>query len=161
MLLFTIFLFGSSLLSAENIIQQLQTLEKAVNQCIDRLDSDISLECIGGLTDTSGDDNFMTVAGRQLELSLLSMNAGHLLQEDYYHFSLYLIARHYKKYEAALELLRFEKKMAGFIPLQNWLQKLIDTVTNLQRTREAEDHEFAVARDFQGLIALLKKYHIR
>ncbi len=161
MFFLTIFCFGSSLLFAENVVQQLRILEKAVNQCIERLDSDIYLENAGEPSGTASESGFLELTGRQLELSLLSLDAARLLQEDYYHFSLYLIARHYKKYEIALELLRFEKKMAEFVPLKNWLQKRIDTIICLQRTTPVVDADFAIAKDFQGLIDLLKKYNIR
>ncbi|MDD3148067.1 MAG: hypothetical protein PHD82_12235 [Candidatus Riflebacteria bacterium] len=118
-------------LLAESYRSQLQTLEKAVIISIERLESGIELESITG-------KNFSEKAGRQLEFALLSLDAGHLLQEDYYHFALYVVARHFKHYLSAIELLTYELEMTGQKALKNWLNRRIEQLQKLLPVPEAK-----------------------
>lgn len=140
--------------AAESVRTQLKTLETAVNITIDRLEYDIELE-------VSADGNFRETAGRQLQFSLLSLNAGHLLQEDYYHFALYLIARRFKQYQTAVELLNFEYEMTGLRALKNWLQQRIDLLQKLLRQPGSADGEFSIPGEFSSLRNLLKNFGLR
>ncbi len=140
--------------TAASVFSQLKTLETAVNLTLERLQSGIQFEI-------SEPGDFRETAGQQLQLALLGLDAADLLQEDYYHLSLYLIARHFKQYAVALELLEFEFQAAEFRGLKNWLAQRIDQIKKLAGQPASGKDELSVAEEFKSLRNLLKKHGIR
>lgn len=137
-------------INAESVFSQLDKLEQAVTIANDRLESGIE-------QDTSQNADFAQIAGRQLEFALLSLDAGHLLVEDYYHFALYLIARQQANYVLAMELLEFEYKLAEFKALKNWLNKRILLMHSLQGPKAGIDSKFTIRDEFASFRKMLKK----
>ena len=149
---------GTAFLQAANLYSELQILETAVMQTIDRLQSDVQIDSPKDKSDAV----FRQLAGRQLEFSLLSLGAENLLQEDYYHFSLYLIARSFNRPMLARELLIFETGMAEFDPLKKWLQLRINTIDhNLCASISVPFESFSISAEFADLKKLLKKNKVR
>jgi hypothetical protein len=148
------FVFSVVLASAASVISELRTLEDAVNLTISRLESGIGF-------DYGNDEDFCFAAGQQLQLSLLSLDAGHLLQEDYYNLSLYIVARSQRHYAFALELLQRELQAADFRFLQSWLKARIVELEKLAIAPEVADYQFSVAGEFSDLRHLLHKNGVK
>lgn len=147
-------LFWSASLVGASVFTDLKILEKAVNATVARLESEISI-------DEGNDENFYAIAARQLQLTLLSFDAGHLLREDYFNLSLYFIARQSRQYQLALELLQRELKQADARFLKEWLQAKITALEILLRDPDNTLDEFSAAVEFSDLRSLLRKNNIR
>lgn len=141
----------SSALGAETVSAQLNKLEQAVGIASSRLESGIS-------SDENGSSDFSLQAGRQLEFALLSIDAANLLEEDYYHFALYLLARQAGHYRLAVELLSFEYQLARFSPLKKWLKQRIDQLNALASSAGGVDKNFSISAEFASFRKMLKKY---
>lgn len=143
----------SAPVNAESIFTQLDKLEHAVEITIGRLDS-------GLLMDDAVKEDFALMAGRQIEFALISLDAAHLLEEDYYHLALYLLARRYCYYDLAIELLEFEVKMAQIKEVKNWLREKIREVTALKSSSGAvimSGVNFTISEEFASLKRVLRK----
>ncbi|GEM_PF-1716850 len=156
------FLLGTAFLQAASIFSDLQILETAVMRTIDRLQSDAQIDP----PENKSDSDFRQLAGRQLEFSLLSLGAENLLHEDYYNFSLYLIARSFNRPKLARELLVYETGMAEFAPLKRWLElriNAIDRTTNASITASTSVScgSFSINDEFVDLKKLLKKHKVK
>ena len=151
LIIFFLLLFGQFAAVAESVSRQLGNLKKAVSICIERLDSN-------ALLPAGENQDFLTTAARQLEFALLSQGKPELLEEDYYNFALYLIARHYGKYGPAIELLEYEYRLAGFKALKNWLQNRIETLGKLQKAPCPIDAGFSIENEFKSFCNMLKSF---
>lgn len=143
----------STLSAAESIFAQLDKLENAVEIAIGRLDSGLLME--GRVK-----EDFALMAGRQIEFALISLDAADLLEEDYYHLALYLLARRYCYYDLAIELLEFEVKMAQIKEVRNWLREKIREVIALKSASGAVNMsgvDLKIKEEFASLKRVLRK----
>lgn len=151
--IFLLFMVFASPLAAESVLKQVDTLEKAVLLAALRLDSETLI------TELSEKD-FLSQAGRQVEFALINLEAGNLLEEDYYHLALYMIARNSAKLDQALELLQYELKFAELKAVKAWLTEKIREILLLKKAI-AENRpiwdRFDISKEFSGFKKALLK----
>ncbi|GAB1351964.1 hypothetical protein MASR1M12_06950 [Erysipelotrichia bacterium] len=138
---------------AESVFSQLKTLEQAVNITLNRLESDIQIDPATGPAAV----DFAQRAGQQLQMTLVGLGRESLLQEDYYHLCLYLLARKTGNYTAALEPLDYEIKMAEMPKLRQWLQLRLSMMHELAAGKVPEERDFSIAGEFSDLRRLLRR----
>lgn len=141
-----LFMGPAGYLSAESVSDQLNTIEKAVNIAVARIES-------GLVSDSASGEDFLSMSGRQFELAVLSLSAGHLLEEDYYNLALYMMASHFKEYDAAIKVLEFEEKQNSHRALKKWLRAKIE-FTRKMKSDELEyglKKRFSIQDEFKSL----------
>ncbi|EKD84197.1 MAG: hypothetical protein ACD_39C00187G0002 [uncultured bacterium] len=152
MALLTIFLSISSTAFTGSILRDLTCLEQVIEQTIRRLESDIEF-------DSKSSDDLVSRASLQLELSALAAGRPDLLEEDYYHLALSLIAEHFGEYATACQLLRKEMKAQTLSAARDWLRKEITELENILKvtSQEQASQNLAPERDYQATLLDLKK----
>jgi len=150
--LLLLFLFNHPA-SAESVFSQLKTLEQAVNITLNRLESDIQLDPATGPATV----DFAQRAGQQLQMTLVALGRESLLQEDYYHLCLYLLARKNRDYAAAIAPLEYEVNMAQIPQLRRWLQRRLSLMHEMASGKVPEEPGFSIADEFNDLRRLLRR----
>ncbi len=141
---------------AGSVFSQLKILEQAVNITLNRLESDIQFDQPVPATGPAAVD-FSQRAGRQLEMTLSGMGHESLLQEDYYHLCLYLLARKTCNYAAAIAPLEYEAGMAEMPQLRRWLRQRLSLIHELAAGKKKEERNFSIAGEFADLRRLFKE----
>ncbi len=122
---------------AESVSDQLKIIEKAVHIAVSRIESGLVAEPAPG-------EEFLAMSGRQFELAALSLSAAHLLEEDYYNLALFMMASHFKKYDAAIKVLEYEFKQTSHRGLKKWLSDKIEST----RKNKSESVEMTIKKVF-------------
>lgn len=126
-ILLMIFMFAITTYPVKaSVHSDLKDLALVIEQAVDRLDSGIELTPVKS-------DEFLRQASLQFELAALAMNKKQLLEEDFYHLGLSLIARHFLHYDLAAELLQCELAKPDSMFIRDWLRKEIAELQNLER----------------------------
>ena len=140
-ILIAFLLYTCSIACFANIKDDINKLEQAVNTAV------FNLQLLGTT------DNFEQEAEIQLELAITSIRKS-LLKEDYFAYSFYVVARHFKQYKAALNILIEISKKEEYKPLRRWVNERIK-----QTQRHAvgiPDREFSIKKEFDSIRNLLK-----
>lgn len=136
---------------AASVLRDLNQLELLVSHTIERLESGITL-------DQQPEPDFSRRAGLQFELSALAAGRPDLLEEDYYHLALSLIARHFAEYDLAHRLLQLELAAQKLDTTRHWLIKEISEIEKLQAaTKEQTKSLLLPSRDHKMILQDLKK----